>query len=266
MSKPFVKWAGGKAKLLSELYKYVPKYKTYYEPFVGGGALFFAQTPDNAVISDTNGELINAFHIVRDDVQGLISKLSEFVNCKSLYMDVRALNPLLLDPVERAARFIYLNKTCYNGLYRVNTKNEFNVPFGNYKNPNFCDQSTLKACSRVLAKSNVEIFALGFQNILDKPQEADFVYLDPPYFPVDTTSFVGYSKNGFGKKDHEDLATMFEQMSERGVRVLLSNSNTEWVKERYKEFSIIEVTGNRSIGAKGDSRGKVKELLIKNYE
>jgi len=265
MTKPFVKWAGGKSRLLKELYKYVPEYKTYYEPFVGGGALFFAQAPDNAVISDTNGELINAYQVVRNDVQGLISKLSEFANCESLYLDVRTLNPLILTPIERAARFIYLNKTCYNGLYRVNSKNQFNVPFGNYKNPNFCDQSTLKACSKALAKPNVEICAVGFQSVLDKPQEADFVYLDPPYFPVDTTSFVGYSKNGFGEKDHEDLAQGFEQMSERGVKVLLSNSNTEWVQERYKNFNIIEVLGNRSIGAKGSTRGKVSELLIKNY-
>ncbi|MDC1299989.1 DNA adenine methylase [bacterium] len=265
MVKPFFKWAGGKAGLLSEINQYVPEFKTYYEPFVGGGALFFSLKPQNAIISDSNGELIVAYQVVRDDVEGLISKLSQFANCESLFYDVRALNPLQLTSVERAARFVFLNKTCFNGLYRVNSKNQFNVPFGHYKNPNFCDKKTLRSCSRVLSSSGVEILPTYFDKVLSKPEEGDFVYLDPPYFPVDTKSFVGYSKKGFGQEDQELLAKTVEDMTDRGVKVLLSNSAAEWVYDRYSNFNIEEIMGSRSISAKGDTRGKVKELLIRNY-
>ena len=263
--KPFIKWAGGKTRLLSELHKYVPDFQTYYEPFVGGGALFFSLKPDNAVISDSNGELIVTYQVIRDDVEGLISKLSQFANCESLYKDVRALNPLRLSPVERAARFVFLNKTCYNGLYRVNSKNQFNVPFGHYKNPNFCDKPTLRACSRILSKPGIEIIPTYFDKALNKPQANDFVYLDPPYFPTDMNSFVSYSKKGFGQQDQELLAKTFEDLTDRGVKVLMSNSCASWVYERYENFIIEEVMGSRSVGAAGNTRGKVKELLIRNY-
>ena len=264
MSRPFIKWAGGKTQLLKHMHTYFPKsFNTYYEPFVGGGAVFFCIRPEKAVLSDANGELINAYEVIKTDVEPLIQRLSEYVNEKEFYLNVRSKNPMELERVDRAARFIFLNKTGFNGLYRVNKRNEFNVPFGGYKNPTFCDKGNLRSVSKLL--QNVEFHATYFEKVLVNCQEDDFVYLDPPYLPIDGKNFTSYTKKGFSLEDHERLASLYEELTEKNVKVLQSNSDTEWARDRYKEFETIEVQGRRSINSKGDGRGKVGELLIKNY-
>jgi DNA adenine methylase len=264
MPRPFIKWVGGKSQLLRELVKYVPKFDTYYEPFVGGGALFFCLRPEKALLSDSNGELINAFQVVRNHVESLIGFLSEYPNDKEFFLNLRAQNPLELGPILRAARFIYLNKTCFNGLYRVNKRNQFNSPFGYYKNPNICDKGVLRGASKVL-QGSVDLAATYFEVACQKPVKGDFVYLDPPYLPISDTSFTNYSKKGFTLENHETLAKTFEELDKRGVKVLESNSDHPWIRDRYKNYEIIEVQGRRSVNSKGTGRGKVGELFIKNY-
>src|SRR5205814_2284857 len=203
---PFRKWAGGTTSLLTELLKHVPpRLRRYHEPFVGGGALFFATAPRRAVLSDSNAELIHCWQQVRDDVYGVLDALAEHVYERSHFERVRALDPLRLAPTDRAARFIYLNKTCFNGLWRVNRSGRFNVPFGRYKNPRFADPSTLIAASHALR--GVEIRCAPFEDALAKAAPGDFVYLDPPYDPVSpTASFASYTAGGFNWEDQRRLA------------------------------------------------------------
>ena len=264
MPIPFVKWAGGKRQALKFLLSNLPStFERYHEPFVGGGALFFALTPPQASLSDSNGELIATYQAVKEDVEGLIERLSQHPNEKEHFLKIRNQNPLILDLIDRAARFIYLNKTCYNGLYRVNKKNEFNVPFGGYKNPKICNEGALRAASKAL--QDTELTSTYFHKTLDKINKDDFVYLDPPYFPVSDTSFVDYSKKGFLLKDHETLATFCEALTKKGVKFAQSNADVEWVRLKYSEYRILETSGSRSINSKADGRGKVNELLIVNY-
>lgn len=263
MPRPFIKWAGGKSGLLTELVKYIPDYKKYWEPFLGGGAFFFALQPVEAHLSDSNGELINTYKVVRDDLETLLKLLQGYPNDKEFYLTIRGKNPLSLDPTERAARFIYLNKTCFNGLYRVNKKNEFNVPFGAYKNPKICDKGVLKIAS--MALQTVELEATYFENALKDVKAGDFVYLDPPYLQVKEDSFVSYSKKGFNLEDHERLACTFETLDKLGASVLMSNSDTVWAWERYQAYKIVKVKNRRSINSDGTGRGKVCELIIRNY-
>jgi len=267
MPKSFIKWAGGKAQMLKYIKPLVPKFDQYYEPFVGGGAVFWSICPEDykkALLSDSNGELMTAYKVIRDDVEDLITLLRKYPNDKDFFLQMRAIMPNDLDPIPRAARFIYLNKTCFNGLYRVNKSGGFNSPFGKYKNPKICDEDTLRSCNRAL--QGIELTATYFQNVLPEVEGAkSFVYLDPPYVPIDKTSFVSYSKKGFGLEQHEELAKMIEGMDKRGVKVLLSNSDTEWCRERYKGLTITEVHGRRSINSNGKGRGNVGELLIRNY-
>lgn len=264
MPKSFVKWVGGKQQLLGELLKQLPhKYAKYAEPFVGGGALFFSVRPENALLADSNGELINAYQVVRDDVEALMQSLSAHVNESDYFYKVRATPPMTLTNIERASRFIYLNKTCFNGLYRVNKKNEFNAPFGKYKNPTICDKRTLKAANRAL--QGVTLQATYFQTTLAETESNSFVYLDPPYLPVSDTSFTSYSKKEFGVKEHSQLADCFDTLSKRGVKCLLSSSDVKWSRDRYQDYKIIEVSARRSINSNGKGRGKTGELLIRNY-
>ena len=266
MARPMLKWAGGKSQLLRVILKHVPpSYNSYYEPFVGGGALFYAIKPRNAVLSDSNGELINTYVQVRDNLDNLITALSKYPNEESFFYDMRALSPMDLNPLMRAARFIYLNKTCFNGLYRVNSKNEFNTPFGKYPKPTICDKGNLKLCSKALQGVALDSAYFNKSEMTNSADDGDFVYLDPPYVPVSDTSFVGYSKKGFSMEDHETLATIFEEKAGKGVKMLLSNSDVPWVRERYKDFNIVETEARRSINSQGQGRGKVGELLIKSY-
>ncbi len=261
---PFVKWAGGKTSLLPELLKHVPRpVRRYHEPFVGGGALFFAVAPRRAVLSDANGELIHCWRQVRDDVHGVLDALSAHVYERSRFEAVRALDPLRLRPAERAARFIYLNKTCFNGLWRVNRAGRFNVPFGRYRNPTFHDPGLLLPASRALR--GVQILRAPFEISLQRAAPGDFVYLDPPYDPVsETSSFTSYTRDAFTWEDQKRLAAGCAALDRRGVRFLLSNSATPRIRALYRGFEQRVVEAPRHISCKGGGRGRVEELLVFN--
>jgi DNA adenine methylase len=261
---PFLKWAGGKTSLLPELVKHVPGLpRRYHEPFLGGGALFFAVAPRRAVLSDANGELIHCWRQVRDDVHAVLDALAAHVYDRTRFEAVRALNPSRLPPADRAARFIYLNKTCFNGLWRVNRAGRFNVPFGRYKNPTFHDPGLLLRASRALR--GVQIHRAPFEIALQRAAPGDFVYLDPPYDPVSqTASFTTYTRNAFGWEDQERLAAECASLDERGVRFLLSNSATPRIRALYKRFEQRLVSAPRHISCKGAGRGRVDELLVFN--
>jgi DNA adenine methylase len=261
---PFLKWVGGKTSLLPELLKHVPgRLRRYHEPFVGGGALFYAVQPRRAILCDNNPELVHAWQQVRDDVYGVLDRLARHVYDRAHFNEVRALEPQELTPVERAARFIYLNKTCFNGLWRVNRAGRFNVPIGRYKNPAFHDPSTLIRASAALR--GIQVLHLPFEKALQKTAPGDFVYLDPPYDPVSqTASFASYTKGGFGWEDQQRLAYECAVLNRRGVRFLLSNSATTRVRELYRAFEQRLVRAPRSINCKPGARGHVDELLVFN--
>jgi DNA adenine methylase len=261
---PFLKWAGGKTALLPELLKHVPpRLRRYHEPFVGGGALFFATAPRRAVLSDSNGELIHCWQQVRDDVYGVLDALVDHVYERGHFERVRALDPLRLSPAARAARFIYLNKTCFNGLWRVNRAGRFNVPFGRYRNPAFHDPALLLRASRALR--GVEILGASFEVALQRTSPGDFVYLDPPYDPVsETASFTSYTPDAFGWEDQKRLAAACTALDRRGIRFLLSNSATPRIQKLYRGFEHRVVRAPRHISCKGDGRGRVDELLVFN--
>jgi DNA adenine methylase len=273
--RPFVKWAGGKGQLLSELNKTIPRqFNTYFEPFLGGAAMFLHLASKNmisiAYLSDTNEELIKAFKVVRDRVREVIEALNQHQkgydkNPSEYYYRLRdEIQPR--NYVEIAARFIALNKTCFNGLYRVNQNGKFNVPMGEYKKPLICDSSNLKNVSSVLRHSNAEIQCVDYREILLKAETNDFVYLDPPYDPVSYTSdFTAYTPDGFGRRNQEQLAIVFRKLSDRGCFVLLSNSDTAFIRKLYSDYGIKEVDVQRAINCKGSKRTGHKELLISNY-
>lgn len=265
-SQPFLKWAGGKTQLLPELKKRMPKeYNTYYEPFIGGGALYFSISPNRAVIADINDDLINAYKIVKDRPKELISALLRYVNDKEFYYKIRGQDYEVLSPVERAARLIYLNRTCFNGLYRVNKSGQFNVPFANYKNPNIVQQDRITAASQVL--QGTKIHHAGFEKVLVAAKEGDFIYLDPPYYPKDVYSdFKRYNKEQFHKNDHERLAKLYNELTERGCYVMLSNSDTPFTRELYKKWRVDTVYAKRLINKDASKRGEVTEIIVTNYD
>ncbi|HWE24451.1 MAG TPA: DNA adenine methylase [Myxococcales bacterium] len=261
---PFLKWAGGKTALLPELLRHVPpRLRQYHEPFVGGGALFFAIAPRRAFLSDSNGELIHCWQQVRDDVSGVLDALSEHVYERSHFERVRALDPLRLPPAQRAARFVFLNKTCFNGLWRVNRAGHFNVPFGRYRNPAFHDPALLIRASQALR--TVQILHAPFEIALQRTSPGDFVYLDPPYDPTsETASFTSYTPDAFGWEDQKRLAAACAALDRRGVRFLLSNSATPRIRHLYRGFEQRTVRAPRHINCKGGRRGRVDELLVFN--
>jgi DNA adenine methylase len=276
MVKPFLKWAGGKRQLLPEIRKYYPKkIGKYYEPFVGGGAVFFDLQNKNLVINDFNSELINTYKVVKNHVDELIGLLEEHKanNDKEYYYQLRELDRNgkleLMSDVERAARFIYLNKTCFNGLFRVNSQNQFNVPYGNYKNPNIVNEDVLRVDSRYLNSTNIKILNMDFELATKDAKKGDFIYFDPPYAPVteDKNSFVGYTLNGFSYEEQKRLRNLFVELDNRGCKVMLSNSSVESIHELYENYSDTTeiIKANRAINSKGNGRGKVDEVLIKNY-
>jgi len=267
---PFVKWAGGKRAMMPELLKRVPKtFRRYYEPFVGGGALFFALqalgAADEAVLADLNQDLTTTYQAVRDDVEGVIVALQKHAKDHSAgpedyYYDVRS-STRALDAVGTAARFIYLNKTCFNGLYRVNKSGAFNVPFGRYDNPTICDSDRLRACSQAL--HGVPVFNTDFRFVAANAGIGDFVYFDPPYVPLSATSdFTSYTKEKFGPAEQTALRDLALDLKRRGVHVLLSNSSA--ARELYSGgyFKIEEVQCRRSVNSKASGRGAIVELLI----
>lgn len=268
-TNPIVKWVGGKRQLMFELLKNMPKsYDRYFEPFIGGGALFFEIQPQNAYISDMNKELINLYSVVRDNVYELIEDLSKHEVSKEYFLEIRNLDRTekyaKLSNVEKASRFIYLNRTCFNGLYRVNSKGEFNVPFGNYKNPRIIDENNLLNCSELLKKT--EIVYADFSEILTKVQKGDFVYFDPPYVPLsETSSFTSYTKDGFDIDMQFKLRDVCDELDSLGVKFMLSNSDTKLVNELYENYEIKKVFASRQINANADGRGKITEVIVRNY-
>lgn len=275
LARPFLKWAGGKRQLLPEISRYVPKdinkYK-YYEPFAGAGAVLFHLQPKKAVINDFNSQLINAYQVIKDDVDNLIEDLKSHRNEKEYFYELREIDRTdefkYWSDLKRASRLIYLNKTCFNGLFRVNSKNQFNVPFGNYKNPNIVNEPVLRGVSAYLNNNDVEILSGDFEDaIVDCPKGA-FVYMDPPYDSIrdDSDSFVGYTLNGFSRYEQIRLRDAFADLDKRGCKVLLSNARTPFIEEIYKGYKIVTVEAARSINSKGNGRGKVEEVLVMNYE
>ena len=252
-----------------ELLKNMPKsYNRYFEPFIGGGALFFELQPENAYISDMNEELINLYSVVRDNVYGLIADLSKHEVSKEYFLEIRNLDRTdeykNLSNVQRASRFIYLNRTCFNGLYRVNSQGQFNVPFGNYKNPRIIDENNLLNCSQLL--KNTEINCSDFSAILTKVKKGDFVYFDPPYVPLnETSSFTSYTKDGFDMDMQFKLREVCDELDSMGVMFMLSNSDTKFVNELYANYEIKKVFASRAVNANADGRGKITEVLVRNY-
>lgn len=275
--KPFLKWVGGKTQLLEDINRLKPKnIKTYYEPFVGGGSVFLNLQPKKIIINDYNSELINTYNVVKNNVDELINELKvhEENNSKDYFYELRVWdrNGALKDKtdVERAGRFIYLNKTCYNGMFRVNSQGQFNVPYGRYKNPNIVNEEIIRADSTFLNKHNVVALNMDFEKAVENAEKGDFVYFDTPYTPItdDSQSFVGYTLNSFGNDEQIRLRDLFLELSNRGVNVMLSNSSTEFIHDIYSEYKdyIHTVKAKRSINSKGDGRGKVDEVIITNYK
>ena len=269
--KPFLKWAGGKTNLLGQYEPLFPEWSgDYFEPFIGSGAVFFylSARPEerNYYLSDLNREIVDAFCAVRDDVEGVIKLLAKHqqLHSKDYFYQVRGLVPQNLSALEKAARTIYLNKTCFNGLYRVNKKGEFNVPMGNYKKPSILQIETLKAASRAL--SSADLSTGHYSVLVDKAQAGDFIYLDPPYHPLSKTAmFTNYVAQAFGEKDQMELAEVVTALSKKGCLVMESNSNTDFIKDLYKGFKIQEVWARRSINREKSKRGAITELVVTNF-
>ncbi|MFN9176250.1 MAG: DNA adenine methylase [Synechocystis sp.] len=272
--QPFLKWAGGKRQLLPTIKQYIPKkYRHYYEPFVGAGAVLFSLQPTTSTINDTNSELINCYNVIRDNPDELLSlcQQHEKNNSKEHYYRLRSQDRQsdfkTLSSVERAARIIYLNKTCFNGLFRVNSQGQFNVPYGDYVNPVIADPIVIKAVSSFLKESNINICKGDFADSLSTAKKGDFIYFDPPYHPIsDTSSFTGYSVNGFGEKEQTRLKSVCDQLSDQGCYVLISNSDASLIRELYRDsrYIIAEVKASRAINSVASKRGRVVELLIHN--
>ncbi|MBS5861808.1 MAG: DNA adenine methylase [Firmicutes bacterium] len=272
--KPFVKWAGGKRQIIAKLKSFIPvDYNTYYEPFVGGGALLFELSPERAVINDYNHELMNVYKILCDEEK--FKQMCKVLNAhetnhnEEYYYEIRnkdrnkkSFNRLA--DYTKAARTIYLNKACFNGLYRVNSKNEFNVPFGKKTKVNTYEGSNLITVSNYLTMNNVTILSVDFEESVKDAKKGDFIYFDPPY-DSDTNSFTNYTENGFGKEEQKRLARVYKELCERGCYVMLSNHNTKLINELYEDFNIHVIEAKRNINANGKKRGKVEEVIITNY-
>ena len=272
--KPFVKWAGGKRQIMPEIKKYVPEnYDTFYEPFVGGGAVFFELAPRKAVINDYNSELMNVFECIKDEdkFDKMCTELNHheanhseeyYYQVRNIDRDVRKYNKLA--DYKKAARTIYLNKACFNGLYRVNSKNEFNVPFGKKEKVNTYEGQNLGVVHCILNFNDIKLLSTDFEEAVKDAKKGDFVYLDPPY-DSDTSTFNDYTENGFNKDEQRRLALLFKELSDRGCFVMLSNHNTILVNELYKDYNIHVIEAKRNINANGKKRGKVEEVIITNY-
>jgi len=269
--KPIVKWAGGKWRLINKLLPYFPaEFNNYHEPFLGSGAVFFslfleiASRKAKAYISDLNDELINLYEVVRDDVEGIIGVSRGHIYDKDYYYYIRSLDPRKLSRIERASRMLYLNKTCFNGLWRVNSRGQFNVAFGNYTNPQIVDESALRTASNVFKQA--ELYCADFEEVLENAKSGDFVYLDPPYVPLSSTAnFTGYTPYSFTKEDHLRLKKVFTKLVKKGCFVALSNSNTQIVKELYGRYNIKTISAPRAINCNPQKRGAIQELLILSY-
>ena len=268
MPTPFLKWAGGKRQLLEQMSPHFPDgYDVYFEPFLGGGATFFYLLSPKAILSDSNDELINVFQQVRDNPDDLMNALDRHYphrNNREYFDRIRAEDPSKLSAAERAARATFLNKTCYNGLYRVNSKNQFNVPFGRHKNPVLYSRENIMAASRAL-KGKI-VTTADYRAICEYARSGDFIYLDPPYQPLSSTaSFTSYTRDAFDEKDQEELCGVFKSLDQKSCKVMLSNSATELIHSLYDGYHIVRVRATRAINCKPSRRGVLEELLIMNY-
>jgi len=274
--KPFVKWAGGKRQLIPEIEKHLPeKFSSYYEPFLGGGALLFHLLSKNenlkGYVSDLNSDLILAYVTIRDNLSGLLKSLQKhsdnyFSDSKSYYYSVRETNPN--SQIEKVSRLLFMNRTCFNGLYRVNSKGKFNVPLGRYSNPNIVQEENLRSVNQFLNHNKIIIKCQDFSSTVEKVKKGDFVYFDPPYQPVSkTANFTSYTNVNFGLNDLKRLAKVSNQLTKKGVNVLLSNSSSKQVRELFssKDWKIFEIEANRAINSDSNKRTGHSELLIKNY-
>jgi DNA adenine methylase len=271
---PFLKWVGGKRQIIPSIVAYLPndvKNCRYVEPFVGGGAVLFHLQPKRATLNDLNAELMNVYQVIKNNPDALINDLKKHENNSTYFYAIRHLdrNPDYrnLSDIERASRIIYLNKTCFNGLYRVNSAGEFNSPFGNYKNPNIINEPVLRAVSKYLNSNAVELLNEDYATVLDKVEHGSFVYLDPPYHPISVNSnFTGYVQGGWNMFDQVRLKEACDKLNAGGIRFLLSNSSADFIKDLYKQYHIHTVKAIRAINSDGANRGEIDELLIRNYE
>lgn len=267
---PILKWVGGKRQLLDQIMPLIPKNcSTYVEPFLGGGAVFFELQPKKAIINDFNEELVNVYLSVRDSCEDLISLLEihEAKHSEAYYYQIRSLDRdsdySRLPPVEKAARILYLNKTCYNGLYRVNAAGQFNTPFGRYKNPSIYDAAAIRAMSKYLQRKSISIRQGDYRLALKGLRKGAFVYLDPPYLPISSSSsFTGYTEGGFSYDQQVELKKECDKLRKKGIAFLQSNSDCKEIRELYRGYEIRTVRAKRSINSNADKRGEINEVLI----
>lgn len=272
--KPFVKWVGGKTKVLPQLFNFLPeKYDRYFEPFVGGGAFLFTLQPKKAYINDTNKVLMHMYRLLKESPTILIDLLEKIEKeyketgdeqRKSYFLVIRERYNKEENMDNKAAFGMFLNKTCFNGMYRENSKGGFNVPFGKYRNPTILDKANLLNVSAFL--KNVTLSAVTFEKAVEKARAGDFIYFDPPYYPLNkTSSFTSYTQDDFGELDQIKLKSVFEYLDKKGCKVMLSNSNSKFIKDLYKDYRIEKVKAARSINSKGSGRGKIEEVVVLNY-
>lgn len=270
---PVLKWVGGKRQLLDALVPLLPeKITTYCEPFAGGAAMLFHLQPKIAYVNDVNIDLMQVYYTIRDNVNELIDILAQYKNDQDFYYYIRDLDRdpekyATLSETEKAARIIYLNKTCFNGLYRVNSSGEFNSPFGYYKNPSIVNAPILRAVNAYFNKNSIFLTSGDYSEVLQKLPRGSFVYLDPPYDPVSTTSnFTGYTRGGFSKEEQIRLRKCCDSLTDRGIRFMLSNSATDFIKEQYASYDITIVQAKRAINPNPTKRGNINEVVVRNYE
>lgn len=270
MVNPILKWVGGKRQLLSEIMPLIPKnYSTYVEPFVGGAAVLFELQPKKAIINDYNNELINVYEVIRDYPEDLIEELKYHNenNNSDYFYKVRSMDREQeyknLSKVKKAARIIYLNKTCYNGLYRVNSAGQFNSPYGKYVNPKIVDITTIRAVSKFFNQNKINICNSDYKDVLKGLRKGAFVYLDPPYMPISSSSsFTGYTEGGFSYTQQKELKEQCDKLKKKGIPFLQSNSDCIEIRELYSEYKILTVKAKRNINSRGNSRGEINEVLI----
>ena len=275
--RPFVKWVGGKSRLIPRFnaQSLLPEnFNTYYEPFLGGGAMFFHLAPSYATLNDVNPRLISVYEVIRDQTDSLIDVLTVLEkkyraipteSRKDFFLDIRkrfnARNSL---PIEQASYLLFLNKTAFNGMYRENSRGEYNVPFGSYVQPKICDEDNIRQTANLLSKVN--LLSGSYEDAVRDAGYGDYVYLDPPYHPLNaTSSFTSYSQDGFTVKDQENLRKVFGELDKRGAKVMMSNSDTPFIRDLYSDFRQEKVSAGRSINSKGLQRGNILELVVLNY-
>ncbi|MBQ7559361.1 MAG: DNA adenine methylase [Synergistaceae bacterium] len=270
---PVLKWVGGKRQLIETYTPLLPKkISSYCEPFIGGGALFFHLQPKTAYINDINQDLMRVYNVIKNNVEELIEELNKYKNEQEFFYTVRDWDRdkylyKSLSDIEKAARILYLNRTCYNGLYRVNNAGEFNSPFGFYRNPNIVNEPVLRAVSAYFNENNIHISYVDYSEVLADIKKSTFVYLDPPYDPVsETSNFTGYVKNGFAKEEQIRLRKNCDDLDRRGIKFMLSNSATSFILEQYSGYNITIVKAKRAINSVGNRRGNVDEVVVRNYE